>query len=115
MMNTINNVELEMETAKRVTRKTHYINNDDSSVTIKVTDGYDHILREETFTREDMITLADRYTNKLVDKDTKKKRRDSCNEILKTLMYVVGVYTCSIGGALAGQKLFFKLMNKIRK
>lgn len=113
MMN--NNAELKNARAKVVTRKNTYKNNSDNSVTITVSDGYDNVLREETFTREGMIDLANEFTNKLVAKDQRKKRRESCNENFKTLMCVIGTYTCSIGGALAGQKLFFKLMNKIRK
>ena len=113
MMN--NNAELKNARAKVVTRKNTYKNNSDNSVTITVSDGYDNVLREETFTREDMIDLANEFTNKLVAKDQRKKRRDSYNENLKILVYAIGIYSCTLGGVVAGQKLFFKLMNKIRK
>ena len=113
MMN--NNAELKNARAKVVTRKNTYRNNADNSVTITVSDGYDNILREETFTREDMIDLANEFTNKLVSKDQRKARRESHYENLKILVYAVGVYSCTLGGVVAGQKLFFKLMNKIRK
>lgn len=114
-MKAINNTELKMERAKSVTRKTTYKSNSDNSVTITVSDGYDNVLREETFTREDMIDLANEFTNKLVAKDQRKARRESHYENLKILVYAVGVYSCTLGGVVAGQKLFFKLMNKIRK
>ena len=110
-----NNAELKNARAKVVTRKNTYKNNSDNSVTITVSDGYDNVLREETFTREDMIDLANEFTNKLVAKDQRKKRRDSYNENLKILVYAIGIYSCTLGGVVAGQKLFFKLMNKIRK
>ena len=110
-----NNAELKNARAKVVTRKNTYKNNSDNSVTITVSDGYDNVLREETFTREDMIDLANEFTNKLVAKDQRKKRRDSYNENLKILVYTIGIYSCTLGGVVAGQKLFFKLMNKIRK
>lgn len=113
MMN--NNAELKNARAKVVTRKNTYKNNSDNSVTITVSDGYDNVLREETFTREDMIDLANEFTNKLVAKDQRKKRRDSYNENLKILIYAIGIYSCTLGGVVAGQKLFFKLMNKIHK
>ena len=115
MMKATNNTELKMELAKSVTRKTHYTNNSDSSVTIKVTDGYDHILREETYTREDMITLADRYTNKLVDKDAKKKRRDSLNENIKIFNEAVGGYVTTLTVLVMVTKGVAKLLGKFKK
>ena len=114
-MKATNNTELKMERAKSITRKTTYKTNSDNSVTVTVTDAYDRILREETFTREDMINLADEFTNKLVVKDQRKARRESHYENLKILVYAIGIYSCTLGGVVAGQKLFFKLMNKIRK
>ena len=115
MMKATNNTELKMETAKRVTRKTHYTNNSDNSVTIKVTDGYDHVLREETYTREDMINLADEFTNKLVAKDQRKARRDSRNENLKIFNEAVGGYVTTLTVLVMVTKGVAKLLGKFKK
>ena len=115
MMKATNNTELKMERAKSVTRKTTYKTNSDNSVTVTVTDAYDRILREETFTREDMINLADEFTNKLVVKDQRKARRESHYENLKIFNEAVGGYVTTLTVLVMATKGVAKLLGKFKK
>ena len=113
MMN--NNAELKNARAKVVTRKNTYRNNADNSVTITVSDGYDNILREETFTREDMIDLANEFTNKLVAKDQRKESRNRHVEGFETFCKYIGAYFVGYTGGILAVKAIKKIASIIKR
>lgn len=111
------------ERAHKVTRSISSKYNCDNSITVTMKDGYENILGEETFTKEDLYFLAQDKAEKIINKKIKDKRRTERNkgidDTLEEVCKMIGLSVLSIAGCMlldaAGKKSIKAIKGLARK
>ena len=110
------NEALKEERAKRYRKHVHQVINLDESVTVKVTDGHENVLGEETFTKDDMQKLAMEKGEKIIDKKLAKERslarKKSFEDGLGIYAQYIGYYTIGYAAGYVAVKLIKKVLKK---
>ena len=101
------------ERAKRIRRHVHYSYDDSNrTVTVEMYDGYDNLLGKETFTEEDMKTLAQEKGEKIINRKLAKERSEARS---KTLKDGLSFYTQFIGSYMIGYAAGYVVVKLIKK
>lgn len=116
---TINNVALKEERAKYIRRHVSSRYNSDNSITVTVKDGYDNILGEETFTKDDIFDITQEKGEKIIDKKISKakaeERRHNRSESFETFCKYVGAYAVGYTGGILAVKVIKKIVSLIKR
>ena len=125
MMNTqktnvaINNVALKEERAKHIRRHISSKYNGDNSITVTVKDGYDNVLGEETFTKDDIFDITQEKGEKLINRKLSKakaeERRNNRAESFEVLCKYVGAYCIGYAGGILAVKGIKKIASIIKR
>lgn len=98
----VNNESYKEERAKRIRRSISSKYNSDNSITVTMRNGYNDVIGEETFTKDDLFLLAQEKGEKIIDKKNKDKRRTDRNkgidDTLEEVCKMIGLSVLSIAG-----------------
>ena len=114
-----NNEALKNERAKKVTRKLSSCYNGDNSITVTLRDGYDIILGEETFTKDDIFEITQEKGEKLINRKISKAKAEERHklntEVFENFCKYIGAYVVGYTGGVLAVKAMKKVAEVIKR